>query len=103
MGFSPHQDWGDYVVIVNAEKVVVSGNKYEQKSYFRHSKYPGGAKQIPFKRMMEKHPERVIELSVKGMVPHNKLGRRVLKKLHVYRGPEHKHQAQKPEELEIDA
>ncbi|RKZ22340.1 50S ribosomal protein L13 [bacterium] len=99
--FTPHVDNGDFVIVVNAEKIKVTGKKMEQKIYYRHSGYPGGLKEIPLWRMMEKHPERVIYLAVKGMLPKNRLGRKMLKKLKVYRGPEHPHQAQKPERLEI--
>ena len=102
VGFSPHQDWGDNVIVLNAGKIVLTGNKSETKTYFRHSDYPKGAKYIPFKRMIENQPEKVIELAVKGMLPHNKLGRKMLKKLHVYCGQEHKHQAQNPVALEIN-
>lgn len=92
---------GDFVVVVNAEKVRVTGKKFIQKGYFRHSGYPGGEKIISFKRMIEGHPERVIKLAVKGMLPHNRLGRKMLKKLKVYKGSVHPHQAQKPEPLEL--
>jgi large subunit ribosomal protein L13 len=99
--YTPHLDTGDYVVVVNAEKVRLTGNKAEAKTYFRHSGYVGGAKHIPFTRMIQEHPERVIELAVKGMLPKNNLGRSMRDKLKVYAGPEHPHEAQRPEPLEI--
>lgn len=95
--YSPHLDTGDFVVVVNAGKVSLTGRKAEQKSYFRHTGYMGGEKFIPFRRMLEKHPERVIELAVKGMLPKNALGRQMFEKLRVYPGAEHPHQAQQPE------
>jgi large subunit ribosomal protein L13 len=98
--YSPHLDTGDYVIVVNAAKVRVTGKKEEQKTYFRHTGYMGGAKHIPFARMREEHPEKVIELAVKGMLPKNNLGRLMRKKLKVYGGPEHAHEAQQPEKLE---
>jgi large subunit ribosomal protein L13 len=100
--YTPHLDTGDHVVVVNASKVVLSGNKAEQKTYFRHSGYMGGEKHIPFKRMLETHPERVIELAVKGMLPKNSLGRRMKEKLRVYAGAEHPHQGQHPQPLKIE-
>lgn len=99
--FSPHLDVGDYVVVVNAEKVRLTGNKEETKRYFRHSGFMGGEKLIPFKRMRERHPERIVERAVKGMLPKNTLGRKMAKKLRVYAGPEHPHEAQSPEPLEL--
>ncbi len=101
--FTPHLDTGDFVVVINAEKVALSGNKADQKTYFRHTGYMGGEKFIPFRRMIEKHPERVIELAVKGMLPKNALGRRMRDKLRVYRGPDHPHQAQQPVALSFDS
>jgi large subunit ribosomal protein L13 len=101
--YTPHLDTGDYVVIVNAEQVKLTGNKAEQKTYFRHSGYMGGEKHIPFKRMIQTHPERVIELAVKGMLPKNALGREMRRKLKVYPGAEHPHQGQDPRPLEIPA
>jgi large subunit ribosomal protein L13 len=98
--FAPHLDTGDHVIVVNAEKVRVTGKKEEQKTYFRHTGYMGGAKHIPLERMRAEHPERVIELAVKGMLPKNNLGRLMLKKLKVYAGAEHPHEAQQPERLE---
>ena len=99
--FTPHLDVGDYVVVVNAEKVMLTGNKADNKAYFRHSGYMGGEKFIPFKDMLEKHPDRVIELAVKGMLPKNNLGRLMRRKLKVYAGPNHPHEAQQPERLEV--
>jgi len=99
--FTPHVDTGDFVVVINAEKVVLTGRKSQQKEYQRYSGYPGGLKRISFKRMLETHPERIIEHAVKGMVPHNRLGRQILKKLKVYAGTEHPHGAQKPEPLTL--
>ena len=97
--FTPHIDTGDYVIIVNAEKVKVTGKKLDQKTYFTHSKYVGGDKEVPLREMLQKKPEKVVELAVKGMLPKGPLGREMYKKLHVYAGPEHVHQAQKPETL----
>ena len=99
--FTPHMDAGDYVVVVNADKVMLTGNKLEKKIYYRHSGYPGGLKKITAGDMLEKKPERLIMLAVKGMLPKNSLGRRQLTKLKVYAGPNHHHQAQQPEKLEI--
>jgi len=99
--FTPHLDTGDHVIVVNASKVVLSGNKADQKTYFRHSGYMGNEKHIPFRKMIENHPERVIELAVKGMLPKNTLGRQIKLKLKVYAGAEHPHQGQHPQPLEI--
>ena len=99
--YTPHLDTGDHVIVINAEKVRLTGKKEQQKTYFRHSGYMGGGKHIPFEEMRAKHPERVIERAVKGMLPKNNLGRLMLKKLKVYAGPEHPHEAQQPEKLEI--
>ena len=99
--YTPHLDTGDYVVILNAEKVRLTGSKADTKTYFRHSGYIGGEKQIPFRRLVQTHPERIIELAVKGMLPKNKLGRAMRKKLKVYAGSEHPHQGQNPQPLEI--
>ena len=99
--YTPHLDTGDYVVVINAEKVRLTGKKADQKTYFRHSGYMGGEKHIPFRRMIATHPERVIELAVKGMLPRGVLGRAMKLKLKVYAGGEHPHQGQKPEPLEI--
>ena len=97
--FTPHIDTGDYVIVVNAEKVKVTGKKLLQKVYYNHSDYVGGMKETTLKEMLAKHPERVIEHAVKGMLPKGPLGRAMIKKLFVYAGPEHPHAAQKPEEL----
>ena len=97
--FTPHVDTGDYVIIVNADKVAVTGKKMEQKIYYHHSDYVGGMKETTLKEMMAKKPEKVLELAVKGMLPQGPLGRSMIKKLHVYAGPEHNHAAQKPEVL----
>jgi large subunit ribosomal protein L13 len=100
--FTPHLDTGDYVIVVNASKVRLTGTKPEQKTYFRHSGYMGGEKLVPFRTMMERHPERVIELAVKGMLPKNNLGRLMRRKLKVYAGAEHPHEAQQPDVREIE-
>ncbi|MCI8371372.1 MAG: 50S ribosomal protein L13 [Lachnospiraceae bacterium] len=97
--FTPHIDTGDYVIVINAAKVKVTGRKLDQKIYYRHSEYVGGMKETTLREMMAKKPERVIELAVKGMLPKGPLGRQMYKKLHVYAGPEHEQAAQKPEEL----
>jgi large subunit ribosomal protein L13 len=87
-------DNGDFVIVINAEKVRVTGSKSQQKIYIRHSGYPGGLKETPFARMLERHPERIVQAAVKGMIPHNRLGRRILKHLKVYAGSDHPHEAQ---------
>ena len=97
--FTPHIDTGDYVIVVNAEKIKVTGKKLDQKIYYHHSEYVGGMKETTLREMMAKKPERVIELAVKGMLPKGPLGREMYKKLYVYAGPDHKQQAQKPEVL----
>ena len=97
--YTPHIDTGDYVIVVNAEKVKVTGKKLQQKIYYSHSDYVGGMKETTLAEMMAKKPEKVIELAVKGMLPKGPMGRDMIKKLHVYAGPEHAHQAQKPEVL----
>ena len=97
--YTPHIDTGDYVIVVNAEKIAVTGKKLDQKVYYHHSDYVGGMKESTLREMMAKKPEQVIELAVKGMLPKGPLGRSMIKKLHVYAGPEHDHQAQKPEVL----
>ena len=99
--FTPHMDCGDYVIIVNADKVNVSGKKLDQKIYYNHSDYVGGMKETTLREMMAKKPEKVMELAVKGMLPKGPLGRSMMTKLHVYAGPEHDNVAQKPEVLEI--
>ena len=97
--FTPHIDTGDYVIVVNANKIKVTGKKLDQKIYYRHSDYVGGMKETTLREMMAKKPEKVVELAVKGMLPKGPLGRQMYTKLHVYAGPEHNHQAQKPEAL----
>ncbi len=97
--YTPHADCGDYVIVVNAEKVKVTGKKMDQKIYYHHSEYVGGMKETNLKTMLEKHPERVVEHAVKGMLPKGPLGRSMYKKLFVYAGPDHKHEAQQPEQL----
>ena len=99
--FTPHIDTGDYVIVVNAEKVKVTGKKLDQKIYYHHSDYVGGMKETTLKEMLNKHPERVVEYAVKGMLPKGPLGRQMIKKLHVYAGAEHNHAAQQPKALEI--
>ena len=99
--FTPHIDTGDYVIVVNAEKIKVTGKKLDQKVYYHHSDYVGGMKETTSKEMLNKHPARVSEFAVKGMLPKGPLGRQMYKKLFVYAGPDHKHAAQKPETLEV--
>jgi large subunit ribosomal protein L13 len=99
--FAPHVDTGDFVIVVNAEKVALSGRKLEQKRAYRHSGYPGGLRSMAYGELMDRHPERVIEKAVRGMLPKNSLGRNMLRKLKVYAGPDHPHQAQKPVPFEI--
>jgi large subunit ribosomal protein L13 len=99
--FTPHIDTGDHVIVVNAEKVKVTVNKFKDKQYYRHTGYPGGLKVINFAALISKKPEQVIEKAVWGMIPHNRLGRSVIKKLRVYRGPNHPHAAQSPEVWEM--
>ena len=101
--YTPHVDTGDFVIVVNAEKVSVSGNKRTEKLYHRHSGYPGGLRTRTFEEMIERKPEEVIRLAVKGMLPRNRLSRRQITKLKIYAGPDHPHAAQAPEKLEIDA
>ena len=100
--FTPHVDCGDYVIIINAAKVNLTGNKLNDKMYYNHSGYPGGLRERNAKTMIEKYPEEMVERAVKGMLPHNSLGRSMGKKLFVYRDASHKHEAQKPEALNID-
>lgn len=100
--YTSHIDTGDFVIVINAEKIVVTGKKAQQKEYQRYSGYPSGLKRIPYRRMLKDHPERIIEHAVRGMIPHNRLGRAMIKKLKVYAGPDHQHSAQKPEVLEIE-
>jgi large subunit ribosomal protein L13 len=100
--YTPHIDVGDFVIVVNAEKVAVTGDKREKKLYWRHSGYPGGIRSRTLGDLLEKRPEEVIRKAVKGMLPRNRLGRAQLRKLKIYAGPDHPHQAQKPEQLEIE-
>ena len=100
--YTPFVDCGDYVIIVNADKVVLTGNKLEDKKYYNHSGFPGGLRERSAKEMIEKYPEEMVERAVKGMLPHNRLGRAMGKKLFVYRDANHKHEAQKPKALEIN-
>ena len=99
--FTPHVDCGDYVIVVNADKVKVTGKKLDQKIYYNHSEYVGGMRETSLRELLAKKPERVVELAVKGMLPKGPLGRKMYTKLHVYAGPDHEHQAQKPIALEI--
>ncbi len=98
--FTPGVETGDFVVVVNAERVTVTGNKMEDKMYYKHSNYPGGLKAISLRQQLQKHPDRVLRSAVWGMLPHNKFGRQVIKKLKVYAGPDHPHQAQNPKALD---
>lgn len=100
--YTPHVDCGDYVIVINASKINLTGNKLEDKMYYNHSGYPGGLRERNAKTMVEKYPEEMLERAIKGMLPHNSLGRSMGKKLFVYAGAEHKHEAQKPESLKID-
>ena len=99
--FTPHVDCGDYVIVINADKVELTGNKWADKKYYRHSQYPGGLRETTAKRMNETFPERIVEFAVKGMLPKGRLGRATYKKLYVYAGSEHPHAAQTPEVLEL--
>jgi large subunit ribosomal protein L13 len=99
--YTPHVDCGDYVIVVNANQIHVTGQKLDQKMYYRHSGYPGGLKQITLRRRLETHPERVIESAVRGMLPKNRLGRKMFKKLKVYAGSDHPHEAQQPKMLDL--
>jgi large subunit ribosomal protein L13 len=99
--YTPSMDVGDFVIVINADQVQVTGNKLEEKMYYRHSLYPGGLKSVSLQRMLKTHPERVIEHAIKGMLPKNKLGRAMYKKLKVYAGDSHPHAAQKPQSLEL--
>jgi large subunit ribosomal protein L13 len=100
--YTPHCDTGDFVIVVNAEKISVTGNKRQEKRYYRHSGYPGGLRYRSLEEMLERRPEEVIRKAVKGMLPRNRLGRQQLTKLKVYAGPDHPHEAQKPEPMEIE-
>lgn len=99
--FTPGVDTGDFVIVVNAERVRVTGNKLDDKMYYRHTGYPGGIKEITLRQQLQKFPERVLRKAVWGMLPHNKLGRKMIKKLKIYSGPEHPHSAQKPTALDL--
>jgi large subunit ribosomal protein L13 len=99
--YSPHLDTGDFVIVVNADKVQVTGRKMDQKMYYRHSGYVGGLKEVTLREQLQRHPTYAVKLAVRGMMPHNRLGRKMLKKLKVYAGPEHPHQAQQPKGLEL--
>lgn len=100
--YTPHADTGDNIVVINAEKVVLTGRKMDQKRYYRHSGYMGGIKETPIREMLAKKPEEVLRFAVKGMLPKNRLGRKIFKKLKVYAGGEHPHSAQRPEALELN-
>ncbi len=100
--YTPNLDVGDFVIVINAEKVRLTGNKALTKNYYSHSGYPGGLKEVSYQRMLEKHPERIIEKAVKGMLPKNTLGRAMGKKLKVYAGPHHHHEAQKPRQITLE-
>lgn len=100
--YSPHQDTGDFVIIINAEKINLTGKKMQQKKYFRHSGYPGGVTETPVSLLMQTHPEQVIESAVKRMLPKNSLGRKMGKKLKIYAGPDHPHKAQSPKKLDLN-
>ena len=99
--YTPHLDTGDYVIIINAEKIRLTGNKLNQMNHIYHSGYPGGLKKVPYTRLIEEKPERIIEITVKGMLPKSSLGKTMAKKLKVYKGPDHKHEAQQPEVYEL--
>lgn len=99
--YTPHMDCGDYVIVINADKIRVTGRKLDQKMYYWHSGYPGGLKSITLRRQLQTHPERVLQAAVRGMLPKNRLGRKMFKKLKVYASPEHPHQAQQPKPLEL--
>jgi len=100
--YTPHVDTGDFVIVVNAEKIRLTGDKAMKKTYYSHSGYIGGLKEVSYQRMLEKHPERIIEKAVKGMLPKNSLGRAMNRKLKVYAGPNHPHAAQKPREIKLE-
>jgi len=99
--YTPHVDTGDYVIVVNAEKIMLTGKKAQNKEYDYYTHHPGGHKYVSFAEMMARKPEKVVEMAVRRMLPKNRLGRQMLKKMKVYRGPEHEHQAQKPEKIEL--
>lgn len=95
--YTPHIDTGDFVIVVNADKVRLTGNKLLKKKYIHHTRYPGGLREMTYRDLLDKNPEKAVEIAIKGMLPHNRLGKKMFKKLKVYRGPDHPHQAQKPE------
>ena len=97
--YTPHVDCGDYVIVVNAGKINVTGQKLDQKMYYRHSGYPGGLRQVSLRRQLQIHPDRIVETAVRGMLPKNRFGRKMFKKLKIYAGPDHPHQAQQPKSL----
>jgi large subunit ribosomal protein L13 len=99
--YAPHMDMGDHVIVVNASGIRLSGEKGPKKTYYRHSQYPGGLKEVPFERLLARHPEKVVERAIRGMLPRNRLGRQMARKLLVYPGPEHTHEAQKPVPLKL--
>ena len=99
--FTPHVDTGDFVIVINADKVKLTGNKWEQKKYYHHSQYPGGLKEMSYEKLLRHRPTLIVENAVKGMLPHNKLGKKIFKKLKVYDSNDHPHEAQQPEELEL--
>jgi len=99
--FTPNVDTGDYVIVINAEKIELTGNKWQEKEYVHHSNYPGGLKTTTYEKLKDKNPELIIENAVKGMLPHNKLGKKIFKKLKVYSGSKHPHEAQEPEKMEL--
>ena len=102
VNFSPNLDMSDFIIVINAEKIILTGNKENTKEYWRHTGYPGGQKTVSYKKMIDERPDRVIMSAVKGMLPHNKLGRKLLKHLKVYSGSNHPHEAQSPKELSIN-
>lgn len=99
--YTPHMDMGDHVIVINAERIVLTGNKLDQKHHYWHSGYPGGIKSVDYRTLMSQHPERAVTYAVKGMLPKNKLGAQMMRKLRVYRGEEHPHQAQQPVEFKL--
>lgn len=99
--FTPHVDTGDYVIVINADKVELSGNKWQDKKYYHHSQYPGGLREMTYEELLQKKPTLIIKEAVKGMLPHNKLGEKILRKLKIYTGEEHPHQAQEPKNIEL--
>jgi len=101
VNYTPHMDMGDFVIIINAEKVKITGNKAEKKEYFKHTNYPGGASNISYKLIKEKKPEFILTNSIKGMLPHNRLGNKILKHLKIYIGSNHPHSSQNPQKLEL--